>query len=50
VSRAPKYKSKRQLSAHQKQLRFFTVLFVVLILVGVAGLLWLMNGSGLGPH
>ena len=32
-------------SLHQKQMRFFTVFFLVLVLVLFAALLWLVNRS-----
>jgi hypothetical protein len=35
--------SKRQPSAHQKQLRFFTILFGTLMVLIVAALIWFFN-------
>jgi hypothetical protein len=32
-------------SLHQKQMRFFTVLFIVIVLALFAGLFWLINKS-----
>jgi hypothetical protein len=37
---------KPELSAHQKQMRFFVVLFCVLIALFVGGLFWLLNNVG----
>jgi hypothetical protein len=37
---------KRSLTAHQKQIRFFVVLFSVLIVLTLGGLLWLLNSAG----
>jgi hypothetical protein len=39
---------KRNLSAHQKQMRFFVALFCVLIALVAGGLFWLLNSAG-GP-
>jgi len=38
---------KRKPSYHQKQMLFFTVLFGALLVLVVAGLLWLLNSQ---PH
>jgi len=35
---------KRELSLHQKQMRFFTCFFGALLVLATAFLLWLMNG------
>jgi hypothetical protein len=35
--------NKRKPSAHQKQVRFFTILFGALLIASVAGLLWVIN-------
>jgi hypothetical protein len=37
---------KRSLTAHQKQIRFFVVLFCVLIALATGGLFWLLNSAG----
>ncbi len=37
-------------SLHQKQMRFFTVFFLVLVFVLFGVLLWLVNRSGDIPH
>jgi hypothetical protein len=36
-------------SLHQKQMRFFTVFFLVVVLVLFAVLMWLINKSGSTP-
>jgi hypothetical protein len=40
-----KYLHKRKPSAHQKQLRFFTVLFICASALIMLGILWLVNRS-----
>jgi hypothetical protein len=37
-------------SAHQKQIRFFTILFTVLACLLMGGLLWLVNYSSHSLH
>jgi hypothetical protein len=41
---------KRSLSLHEKQMRFFTVLSVVVCAVVMVALLWLLNWAGLAAH
>lgn len=36
----------RNLSPHQKQMRFFAVLFCVLIALAAVGLMWMLNLTG----
>jgi hypothetical protein len=35
--------NKRKPSAHQKQIRFFTILFGAIMILGIAVLLWFLN-------
>ncbi len=39
-------KHKRDLSFHEKRMRFFTVLAVIIVIVLVAALMWLVNQLG----
>jgi hypothetical protein len=41
--------NKRKPSAHQKQVRFFTILFGALLIASAAALLWVINRVGT-PH
>ena len=43
------FREKRELSPHQKQMRFFTVFFLILVLALFGLLLWLINRSGSAP-
>ena len=44
-----KFREKRELSPHQKQMRFFTVFFLVILLALFGLLMWLVNKSGSTP-
>jgi hypothetical protein len=45
-----KHRRKRKLSAFQKQIRFFTILSIVLACLLLGGLMWLMNHLGPAFH
>jgi uncharacterized membrane protein SpoIIM required for sporulation len=45
VLQKPNNRRKVNLSPYQKQMRFFTVLFLVIVLALFAALLWLVNQS-----
>jgi flagellar biogenesis protein FliO len=46
----PNNQRKENPSLHQKQMRFFTVFFLVIVLVLFAALLWLVNRSSYPTH
>jgi hypothetical protein len=45
-----RHRRKRKLSAFQKQIRFFTVLSIVLVCLLLGGVMWLINHFGPAFH
>ena len=41
---------KRELTFHEKQMRFFTVLFTTIGAIATALIFWLLNSSALSHH